>query len=147
MDTRSLAHPAHPPTREERALELYRTRGHEIRHVTADNYLVPACSGRGFYAVRYGGDVESCDCPDFEFGRGGRSCKHLLAVGIYHAKHRIRPEVLAGDPFAYAGERPHGCIDGWVYLGFEGEDENGEHVEEIERVPCGRCNDGDGTAE
>ncbi len=31
------------------------------------------------------------------------------------------------------------CYDGWVYLGFEGEDENGEHVEEIERVPCRRC--------
>ncbi len=43
-------------------------------------------------------------------------------------------------------ETPHGCIDGWVYLGFEGEDKNGEHVEEIERVPCRRCNDGDGTA-
>jgi hypothetical protein len=45
----------------------------------------------------------------------------------------------------YAGlERlvpPHGCYDGWVYLGFEGEDENGEHVEEIERVPCRRCVD------
>ncbi len=39
-------------------------------------------------------------------------------------------------------ETPHGCIDGWVYLGFEGEDENGEHVEEIERVPCRRCNAG-----
>ncbi len=36
-------------------------------------------------------------------------------------------------------ETPHGCIDGWVYLGFEGEDENGEHVEEIERVRCRRC--------
>jgi hypothetical protein len=35
---------------------------------------------------------------------------------------------------------PHGCYDGWVYLGFEGEDENGEHVEDIERVPCRRCN-------
>ncbi len=36
-------------------------------------------------------------------------------------------------------ETPHGCYDGWVYFGFEGEDENGEHVEEIERVPCRRC--------
>jgi hypothetical protein len=26
-----------------------------------------------------------------------------------------------------------------VYLGFEGEDENGEHVEEIERIACRRC--------
>ncbi len=39
-------------------------------------------------------------------------------------------------------ETPHGCIDGWVYLGFEGEDSeaNSERVEEIERVPCRRCN-------
>jgi hypothetical protein len=37
------------------------------------------------------------------------------------------------------GESPHDCYEGWVYLGFEGEDENGEHVEEIERVPCRRC--------
>jgi hypothetical protein len=26
-----------------------------------------------------------------------------------------------------------------VYLGFECEDENGEHVEVIDRVPCRRC--------
>jgi hypothetical protein len=59
----------------------------------------------------------------------------------------FRPEVAAGDPFIAAGswrfdaghESPHGCWDGWVYLGFEGEDENGEYVEEIERVPCRRC--------
>jgi hypothetical protein len=31
------------------------------------------------------------------------------------------------------------CYEGWVFLGFEGEDENGEHVEVIERVPCRRC--------
>ncbi len=36
-------------------------------------------------------------------------------------------------------ETPHACYEGWVYLGFEAEDENGEHVEEIERVPCRRC--------
>jgi hypothetical protein len=37
-------------------------------------------------------------------------------------------------------ETAHGCYEGWVYLGFEGEDENGEPTEEIERVPCRRCN-------
>jgi hypothetical protein len=36
-------------------------------------------------------------------------------------------------------ETPHACYDGWVFLGFEGEDENGEHIEVIERVPCRRC--------
>jgi hypothetical protein len=44
-----------------------------------------------------------------------------------------RPEVLAEDT-------PHGCYEGRVYLGFEGEDENGEPTKEIERVPCCRCN-------
>jgi hypothetical protein len=55
--------------------------------------------------------------------------------------------VRAGDPFLYAASRrpdrdqksPHGCYDGWVYLGCEGEEENGAHVEEIERVPCRTC--------
>ena len=32
------------------------------------------------------------------------------------------------------------CYEGWVFLGFEAEDENGEHVEVgTERVPCRRC--------
>ena len=44
------------------------------------------------------------------------------------------PEVL--NP---TEETPHGCYDGWHYLGFEGEDESGAHVEVIERVFCRRC--------
>ena len=38
-------------------------------------------------------------------------------------------------------ETPHFCFDGWVFLGFEAEDESGEHTETevIERVPCRRC--------
>jgi hypothetical protein len=54
---------------------------------------------------------------------------------------------VAGDPFYAApprpsegaDEAPHGCYDGWVYLGYEGIDENGEEVEVIELVPCQRC--------
>jgi hypothetical protein len=30
-------------------------------------------------------------------------------------------------------------MGGWVFFGFEGEDEHGEHIEVIERVPCRRC--------
>jgi hypothetical protein len=48
------------------------------------------------------------------------------------------PATLAGDPFAYAGDKPRGCFacyDGWVFLGFEAEDED----ELTERVPCRRC--------
>jgi hypothetical protein len=45
------------------------------------------------------------------------------------------PEVPAPTP----EETPHGCYGGWVFLGFEGEDDNGEPVEVIERVPWRRC--------
>jgi len=38
-------------------------------------------------------------------------------------------------------DTPHFCYDGWVFLGYEGEDENGELIEVgTERVPCRRCN-------
>jgi hypothetical protein len=59
-------------------------------------------------------------------------------------EHTISP---AGDPFYAEAQRPnledessHGCYEGWVYLGFEGEDADGNPVEEVERVPCRRCN-------
>jgi hypothetical protein len=43
------------------------------------------------------------------------------------------PEVLPDD------ETPHGCYDGFVYIGHIVEDGSGEPVEVIERVPCRRC--------
>ena len=44
-----------------------------------------------------------------------------------------RPEVPTG-------ETPHTCYDGWVFLGYEGVNEDGELVEvDTERVPCRRC--------
>ena len=49
---------------------------------------------------------------------------------LAHSAHYPRPETP---------ESWHGCYDGWIYLGFEGEDLEGNHVEEIERVPCRRC--------
>ncbi|MDQ5827641.1 MAG: hypothetical protein M3441_26145 [Chloroflexota bacterium] len=70
----------------------------------------------------------------------------------------VNRDVLAGDGFAYAASRrdahedveahyaalerletPHGCIDGWMYLGFAGEDADGNPCEELERMPCRRC--------
>ena len=102
------------------------------------------------YTVRYGGGVESCTCKDFAFGY---ICKHLLAVGIMHAARRsgvreVRTvAAVSGDPFKAAGmarpdlrdETPHGCYSGWLYLGFEGEDADGNPTEELERVRCRRC--------
>ncbi len=36
-------------------------------------------------------------------------------------------------------EHPHACLDGWVFIGYVVEDENGEPVEVTDRVPCRRC--------
>jgi hypothetical protein len=48
---------------------------------------------------------------------------------------RTTPEKVGPDE-----ERPHCCYDGWVYLSYEGVDEDGELVEvDTERVPCRRC--------
>jgi hypothetical protein len=53
----------------------------------------------------------------------------------------VDTNILRKDrPDVIPDETPHGCYEGWVFLGFEGEDENGEPVQEIERVPCRRCN-------
>jgi hypothetical protein len=40
-------------------------------------------------------------------------------------------------------ERPHVCIDGWVFLGrvVESEHDLDGEVVEYERVPCRRCSD------
>ncbi len=56
------------------------------------------------------------------------------------ARNLIIREHTAEVPIPASEETPHACMGGWVFLGFEGEDENGEHVEEIERVRCRRCN-------
>jgi hypothetical protein len=54
--------------------------------------------------------------------------------------HTTDPATRAGDPFAYAGDKPRarGCAlcmsSGFVFFGVE---EDGE--EQIERVPCRRC--------
>ncbi len=54
------------------------------------------------------------------------------------------PEVLPDDTLEthYSGlerMRPHGCYEGFVYIGHIAEDEQGEPVEVIEWVPCRRC--------
>jgi hypothetical protein len=121
MDTARITHPVPQDTRERRGLELYRTRGREIRAVGEDLYLVPSCSGRGFYSVD--NREETCDCPDHQ-SRGG-NCKHILAVGIHHAKHHRRPGACA-------------CLGGVVFVGHLIV-VDGEEVEVLEAVPCRRC--------
>ena len=117
----------------------------KVQRLEGELWAVPSTRG-GFHRVDL--EVETCDCEDFAFfgSSAGVACRHIYAAAISNATRRSGVKVqtisTAGDPFAYAGrETPHGCIEGWIYLGFEGEDENGEHAEEIERVPCRRCAD------
>jgi hypothetical protein len=59
----TIAQPAHPSTREERGLELYRTRGHEIRLAGEDLYLVPSCTGRALLGRLPRGDLRLSRLP------------------------------------------------------------------------------------
>jgi predicted nucleic acid-binding Zn finger protein len=131
-------------TRELRALELYRERGEEIRHLSGSYYRVPSQDGQRSYDVEYG-ERERCACPDYLYRGGERSCVHLYCLGIAIAKGSIvHPELAAGDPFiAAAKNRPCACMDGWVYLGrvVESEHDLDGEVVEYERVPCRRCAD------
>ncbi len=127
MDDVSLAdvrHQTAPETREQRALALYRERGDEIRRVGQDLYLVPSCTGRGFYSVDY--RAETCDCPDFL--RRGENCKHILAVGVLVAKRRSRLRQVCA------------CNDGWTTIGqLVVDPETGEEAEEYALYLCRRC--------
>ncbi len=129
----TIAQPApRPNTRELRALELYRTRGHEIRQASPgeDLYLVPSCTGRGFYSVDY--REETCDCPDFL--RRGENCKHILAVGVLVAKRRARLRLGVRQVCA--------CNGGWITIGqLVADPETGEEVEEFALYLCRRCAD------
>ena len=66
---------------------------------------------------------------------GTRPTERTLTVDT-NILRKDSPESIAATP----EETPHFCYDGWVFLGFEGMNEEGEHVEVIERVPCRRCN-------
>ncbi len=83
---KSLAHPPTPDTRELRALALYRERAGDIVLVGRDTYECPSQDGERVYEVVYGGEVETCTCPDHE--HRGVSCVHLLAVAVCRAKRR-----------------------------------------------------------
>ncbi len=86
MIDHSVPTPARPDTRELRALALHRERGAEIVLVDRDTYEVPSQDGERLYEVVYGGDTESCTCPDNTYR--SVACVHLYAVGIHRAKRR-----------------------------------------------------------
>jgi hypothetical protein len=84
--TTSVPKAPRPDSRESRALALYRERGAEIVVIGRDRYEVPSQDGTRVYEVVYGGEVETCTCPDFVYRN--LLCLHILAVGVCRAKRR-----------------------------------------------------------
>jgi hypothetical protein len=82
--TESSAPPAHPSTREQRGLALYRERTDEIKHVTGSVWSVPSCSREGVYLVDLADLL--CTCADLPRASLGEVCKHTTAATIAHAK-------------------------------------------------------------
>ena len=77
-------------TRALRALDLWRERGHEIVDLGDGTFAVPSQRGSSLYRVQYGeAELERCGCDDHKFNPGVL-CKHILCVGIFHAKRRQR---------------------------------------------------------
>jgi hypothetical protein len=84
MAETTIAHHAHPSTREIRGLELFRDHAEEI--VFEDGiWLVPSQhDATSVYEVVIGRRGEYCECKDFE--HRGVSCKHVIAATIAKAK-------------------------------------------------------------
>ena len=91
MDTISLPNATTTDTRQSRALALYRERRQDIVVIGRDRYEVPSQDGTRVYEVVYGGEVETCTCPDFVYRNV--SCVHLLALGACRAKRRGQSRV------------------------------------------------------
>jgi hypothetical protein len=86
VDTTTIPEAPRGDTREVRALRLYRERRQDIVLIGRDTYEVPSQDGTRVYEVVYGGEVETCACPDFVYRN--LSCVHQLAVGACRAKRR-----------------------------------------------------------
>jgi hypothetical protein len=84
--TTTLPDERRPDTRETRALALYRAHRREIVLIDRNTYEVPSQDGTRTYEVVYGGDTETCTCPDATYR--SVACVHLYAVGIHRAKRR-----------------------------------------------------------
>jgi hypothetical protein len=71
-----------------RGWDLYLAKRQLITKTGEDTYIVPSCTGRGSYAVRYGSDLEECSCTDYGVHGGKLPCKHLVAVSLLYATRR-----------------------------------------------------------
>jgi SWIM zinc finger len=86
MATTTIAHPAHPSTRELRGIALYRDHADEIRFEDG-TWIVPSQhDATAGYEVTLGRHGESCECRDFEFRGGQGPCAHIYAAIVARAK-------------------------------------------------------------
>ena len=85
MDAKESSAPAHPSTREQRGLALYRERGDEIKHVRGSVWSVPSCTRAGVYLV----DLADLLCTCADMPPAGEVCKHATAATIARAKSGI----------------------------------------------------------
>jgi hypothetical protein len=104
MATTESSAPAHPSTREQRGLELYRERGDQIKHVRGSLWSVPSCTRAGVYLVDLAGGV--CTCPDMP--PAGEVCKHTTAATIAHAKCGV----CAGCGLRFRHRELVECVEG-----------------------------------
>jgi len=122
-----------PPAQEDRfrAIRERSTRGlmafnrGDVLHLEGDAWAVRSSQG-GYWKVDL--DSETCDCPDFvHYGRENDvCCKHLFATAIAHATRRGRRQRVE--------DRPHACVRGWVYIGYEQ-----DGLERQTAIRCRRC--------
>jgi hypothetical protein len=104
MATEKSSAPAHPSTREQRGLELYRERGDEIKHLKGSVWCVPSCSREGVYLVGLAGGV--CTCGDIP--PAGEVCKHTTAATIARAKSGV----CAGCSLRFRRRELVECVEG-----------------------------------
>ena len=69
-------------------MELYLELGGYIEQLDEELFEVPSSCGKKTYLVQYGGAEEHCTCKSFEFNGNQGPCKHLLMLGIMHARRR-----------------------------------------------------------
>jgi hypothetical protein len=98
MTAEKSSAPAHPSTREQRGLELYRCGG--IERIARDLYIVPSRTQR---RVEYLVDLEreTCECRDH--ARTGGACLHTYAAMLYRAWVRRAARVIAHSGALDAG--------------------------------------------
>jgi hypothetical protein len=104
MATTDFTAPAHPSTREQRGLALYRERGAQIKHVRGSVWAVPSCTRSGVYLVDLAGGV--CTCGDRP--PAGQVCKHTTAATIARAKSGV----CAGCGLRFRRRELVECVEG-----------------------------------